>query len=450
MIGLLQQSGLRQYPGEPPQFLLYITGIGNTKTADSLVSDKRFSTELTEEKTVVDLKISSAAVTDSALYYCALRPTGSLLPRQRARSSAAAGEERLVRAISRAVNAAPSPPDIVRLSPVLTGAVPEGGGAVYSGSHCGSLFAVAEQPQRWFNSLRQQQSGSREDSGSKCPLARHTGRRRGPGTGMARLNWCLAAVISWGKFLFACFFPLRGAKRDKVFVFHANSSRVDAAGTSSHGDKGLRGAALQLLPPWMLECRLGTWMLECRLAPWMLECRLAPWMLECRLGTWMLCRALRGHWCAWRRMCGTGSCVCVNILWDGMQQMQQLQLAYFQSRLQWRKPSPWMSGEEEEEERGARIVEERPEEEEGERRGRREESGGEIVEMDDASWGEEEREEAQEEAEMPEDLKGVHTHTFKLKPFKKAKSCDICKQAITKEGMICKGYHIVPGGREEK
>lgn len=33
---------------------------------------------------------------------------------------------------------------------------------------------------------------------------------------MARLNWCLAAVISWGKFLFACFFPLRRAKRDKV------------------------------------------------------------------------------------------------------------------------------------------------------------------------------------------------------------------------------------------
>lgn len=33
---------------------------------------------------------------------------------------------------------------------------------------------------------------------------------------MARLNWCLAAVISWGKFLFACFFPLRGAKRDTV------------------------------------------------------------------------------------------------------------------------------------------------------------------------------------------------------------------------------------------
>ncbi|KAK0152822.1 Tensin-2 [Merluccius polli] len=42
----------------------------------------------------------------------------------------------------------------------------------------------------------------------------------------------------------------------------------------------------------------------------------------------------------------------------------------------------------------------------------------------------------------PEDLKGVHTHTFKLKPFKKAKSCDICKQAITKEGLICKACRL--------
>ena len=65
----------RQYPGEPPQFLLYISGLGNNRTAESLGSDKRFSTELTEEKTGVDLKISSVAVTDSALYYCALQPT---------------------------------------------------------------------------------------------------------------------------------------------------------------------------------------------------------------------------------------------------------------------------------------------------------------------------------------------------------------------------------------
>ena len=65
----------RQYPGEPPQFLLYISGFGNNKTAESLGSDKRFSTELTDEKTRVVLKISSAAVRDSALYYCAVRPT---------------------------------------------------------------------------------------------------------------------------------------------------------------------------------------------------------------------------------------------------------------------------------------------------------------------------------------------------------------------------------------
>uniref|UniRef100_A0A8C5AC39 Ig-like domain-containing protein n=1 Tax=Gadus morhua TaxID=8049 RepID=A0A8C5AC39_GADMO len=64
----------RQYP-KPPQFLLYISGFGNNRTAESLGSDKRFSTELTEEKTGVDLKISSVAVTDSALYYCALQPT---------------------------------------------------------------------------------------------------------------------------------------------------------------------------------------------------------------------------------------------------------------------------------------------------------------------------------------------------------------------------------------
>ncbi|CAL8313371.1 unnamed protein product [Gadus morhua 'NCC'] len=63
------------HSGEPPEFLLSISGLGIIRTAESLGSDKRFSTELTEEKTGVDLKISSAAVTDSALYYCALRPT---------------------------------------------------------------------------------------------------------------------------------------------------------------------------------------------------------------------------------------------------------------------------------------------------------------------------------------------------------------------------------------
>ncbi|KAM9328224.1 LOW QUALITY PROTEIN: tensin-1-like [Pholidichthys leucotaenia] len=44
--------------------------------------------------------------------------------------------------------------------------------------------------------------------------------------------------------------------------------------------------------------------------------------------------------------------------------------------------------------------------------------------------------------DKPAELEGVHTHTFKLKPFKKAKSCDICKQAITKEGLICKACRL--------
>ncbi|XP_046886372.1 tensin-like isoform X4 [Hypomesus transpacificus] len=50
-------------------------------------------------------------------------------------------------------------------------------------------------------------------------------------------------------------------------------------------------------------------------------------------------------------------------------------------------------------------------------------------------------EEKKEESRIltkPEDLEGVHTHTFKLKPFKKVKSCCVCKQAIVKEGLICK------------
>ena len=54
---------------------MYISGLGTIRTAESLGSDKRFSTKLTENKTGVDLEISSAVVTDSALYYCAVRPT---------------------------------------------------------------------------------------------------------------------------------------------------------------------------------------------------------------------------------------------------------------------------------------------------------------------------------------------------------------------------------------
>ncbi|XP_062337540.1 uncharacterized protein LOC134036558, partial [Osmerus eperlanus] len=62
----------KQYPGSAPQFLLLIlhsTGTG----AEPL--DSRLSAKLNTEKTCVELEISSVTVTDSALYYCALRPT---------------------------------------------------------------------------------------------------------------------------------------------------------------------------------------------------------------------------------------------------------------------------------------------------------------------------------------------------------------------------------------
>ncbi|KTF83247.1 hypothetical protein cypCar_00022194 [Cyprinus carpio] len=69
----------RQYPGSAPQFLVLIMeSVKENKTSDV---DSRFSTKLRKEKQVtkeinrVYLMISSAAVSDSALYYCALRPT---------------------------------------------------------------------------------------------------------------------------------------------------------------------------------------------------------------------------------------------------------------------------------------------------------------------------------------------------------------------------------------
>ncbi|KAJ4922459.1 hypothetical protein JOQ06_022955 [Pogonophryne albipinna] len=65
----------RQYPGEPPEFLLSISGLNFTNKAESLGSDTRFFTDLSEGKQRVDLQISSAAVIDSAVYYCAVRPT---------------------------------------------------------------------------------------------------------------------------------------------------------------------------------------------------------------------------------------------------------------------------------------------------------------------------------------------------------------------------------------
>nr|BAB82552.1 T-cell receptor alpha [Paralichthys olivaceus] len=65
----------RQYPGKPPEFLLYISGSNTTRKSDSLKSETRFSTRLSGDN--VRLQISSAAVTDSAVYYCAVKPASA-------------------------------------------------------------------------------------------------------------------------------------------------------------------------------------------------------------------------------------------------------------------------------------------------------------------------------------------------------------------------------------
>ncbi|CAI5677034.1 unnamed protein product [Oreochromis niloticus] len=59
----------QQYPGKPPEFLISHSDKGQL-TSDPVI---RLSVKVNE--TLMTLQISSAAVTDSAVYYCALQPT---------------------------------------------------------------------------------------------------------------------------------------------------------------------------------------------------------------------------------------------------------------------------------------------------------------------------------------------------------------------------------------
>ncbi|KAM7399971.1 hypothetical protein PAMA_004591 [Pampus argenteus] len=60
----------RQYQTSRPEFLLFITEDGSIHPSDS-----DFSAHINKTEKRVDLQISSAAVSDSAVYYCALQPT---------------------------------------------------------------------------------------------------------------------------------------------------------------------------------------------------------------------------------------------------------------------------------------------------------------------------------------------------------------------------------------
>ncbi|CAN9497982.1 unnamed protein product [Ophioblennius macclurei] len=43
---------------------------------------------------------------------------------------------------------------------------------------------------------------------------------------------------------------------------------------------------------------------------------------------------------------------------------------------------------------------------------------------------------------LPEELEALHSHTFRVKTFKKAKHCSVCKQTIIEDGLICRVCRI--------
>uniref|UniRef100_A0A671QAF6 T-cell receptor alpha/delta variable 13.0 n=1 Tax=Sinocyclocheilus anshuiensis TaxID=1608454 RepID=A0A671QAF6_9TELE len=63
----------RQYPRSRPDFLFLVNEAAFKQPADPPIPG--ISARLNEEKNRVDLEITGTALTDSALYYCALQPT---------------------------------------------------------------------------------------------------------------------------------------------------------------------------------------------------------------------------------------------------------------------------------------------------------------------------------------------------------------------------------------
>ncbi|XP_034740435.1 tensin-1 isoform X10 [Etheostoma cragini] len=51
-------------------------------------------------------------------------------------------------------------------------------------------------------------------------------------------------------------------------------------------------------------------------------------------------------------------------------------------------------------------------------------------------------EKKKESLRKPEELEALHSHTFRVKTFKKAKHCSVCKLAISQDGLICRVCRI--------
>ncbi|CAJ1073146.1 unnamed protein product [Xyrichtys novacula] len=59
----------RQYPGKQPEYLIHHLASGE------IMKEDKSGLKITVEQKQIDMTISSAAVTDSAVYYCAVKPT---------------------------------------------------------------------------------------------------------------------------------------------------------------------------------------------------------------------------------------------------------------------------------------------------------------------------------------------------------------------------------------
>ncbi|XP_031730863.1 tensin-1 isoform X4 [Anarrhichthys ocellatus] len=68
-----------------------------------------------------------------------------------------------------------------------------------------------------------------------------------------------------------------------------------------------------------------------------------------------------------------------------------------------------------------------------------------FLQMPLCQYEEEKKKEKKKEEDCPikpDELEALHSHTFRVKTFKKAKHCSVCKQTISQDGLICRVCRI--------